>query len=536
MERQVFFLTISTHYTHITFNFKKIKSKYDCKMKSVFFFFLLFLAPLLCDAQGEYTVFKYDDGIISSEGYMRDGKPDGYWKTYYPDGTIKSRGLRTDFELDSLWQFYNERGQLSSEITYDAGKKHGPYRAFRNGVLYEEATFENDRKVGEALFYYPTGELQKRIPFVDGKEEGEGFEYAPDGRIISLFRYKEGNLLRSERVNRFDKEGKKRGPWVTFHSNGMLASEGSYMNNQKHGVFKYFDRKGDLITLEKFREGDLVLDSEEAVILDIRSTYYSDGSVKSTGGYVDGMKEGTHRSYDRDGNIISGKIYRKGEVASEGLIDETGDYQGYWKLYYDTGELQAEGEFENSRRIGDWVYYHKNGEVEHKAKFVDGLPQGKWTWYFDNGKLRREEYYRRGKEDGKVIEYDREGKIVVEGDYVSGLRDGDWFLNVGDHTERGAYSDGERVGDWVYEYMDGTPSFKGSYQGGLATGKHIWYHPNGRVKLDGRYSSGVRVGTWKKYNEEGIEVLNVKYKSGREVRINGRRVVRATEEVLDPEL
>ena len=29
-----------------------------------------------------YNIFYYDNGVVSSEGNLRDGKPDGYWKTY----------------------------------------------------------------------------------------------------------------------------------------------------------------------------------------------------------------------------------------------------------------------------------------------------------------------------------------------------------------------------------------------------------------------------------------------------------------------
>lgn len=488
---------------------------------------------LTCEAQGEYTVYKYDNGNVSSEGYMVDGRPDGYWKTYHPDGTLKSEGNRSNFELDSTWVFYNEAGEKVTEITYRNGKKHGPYRAYRNDVLYEEAEFDNEVKVGEVLYYYPTGELHKRIPFENGKEQGNGFEYDREGRIITLLSYREGFLRSADKVNRFDERGKKRGPWVRFHPNGVLAYEGRFMNDLKNGIFKTYDKRGDLLTLEKYRDGQLVTDSEESVILDIRNTYYADGTVKSTGGYVDGVKEGTHRLYDREGNITSGELYKKGEKIGEGIIDRNGDYQGFWKLYFETGELKAEGEFEDSKRTGDWIYYHRNGEIEHKAKFADGLPNGKWTWYYEDGKLRREEFFRRGKEDGTVMEYDREGNIMVQGDYISGLRDGTWFLNVGDHTERGKYTDGERTGEWIYEYPDENLAYEGEYVAGMAVGKHKWYHPNGQVKLEGKYKSGLRVGTWRKYHEDGELMLDVKYKAGREVKINGKRVIKADDYVPD---
>lgn len=477
--------------------------------------------------QGEYTVYYYDNGNVSSEGFLENGQPNGYWKTYYPNGILKSEGNRENFELDSTWVFYNEEGQRVSEINYRGGKKNGTVISYKNGVKYESGNFENDVKQGNATIYYPTGEVHKQIPYEGGKQAGNGYEYSRDGRIITLLYFEDGYLRRAEKVNRYDDRGKKRGPWITFHPNGVLASEGNYMNDKKNGIFKTFDKKGDLLTLEKYRDGELVVDSEESVILDIRNTYYPDGSVKSSGGYVDGVKEGTHRIYDESGTVIKSQVFRMGERTGEGIVDNRGDYQGDWKLYYETGELKAEGQYENSLRVGDWIFYHKNGEIESKGKYVEGLPHGQWKWYYDDGKLRRQEFYRRGKEDGESVEYDNEGNVISEGEFISGLKEGEWYYHVGDHTEKGKYLDGERNGLWVYEYPDGAINYEGEYLQGLAVGKHKWYHPNGQIKKEGKYSSGVRVGTWKTYDQDGIKVLDVRYKNGREYKINGRKVVRS---------
>ncbi len=485
---------------------------------------------------GEYTVYYYDDGSVSSEGYLLDGKPNGYWTTYYPSGQIKSEGNRDNFQLDSIWVFYNKEGALASKINYDQGIKTGEVLTFQNGVLYERALLEKDKRVGVAEIYYPTGEVQKRIPYENDLEEGEGFEYARDGRVITLLKYREGYLKTAERINRFDNKGKRRGKWVTFHPNGGIHVEGTYMNDKRNGIFKTFDKHGDLLTLEKYRDDKLVVDSEESVILDLRNSYYPDGTIKSTGGYVDGMKEGTHRYYDNEGNIEGAEIYSRGEKTAEGIIDEKGDYQGLWKLYYETGELKAEGEFENSERIGEWTFYHRNGEIQHRAKYAEGLPQGRWTWYFDNGNLRREEYYRRGKEDGESIEYDIEGNEISRGEYVSGYKEGEWFYHVGDHTEKGSYLDGERNGNWIYEYPEGELNYEGEYAVGLPIGKHKWYYPNGQLKKEGKYSSGVRVGTWKTYDENGLQELIVKYKNGQEVKINGRNVFNESSPESEEEL
>ena len=63
----------------------------------------------------QQTQFFFENGIVSSEGILKDGKPDGYWKTYYENGTIKSEGNRVNFALDSTWMFYFQDGLLSSQ-------------------------------------------------------------------------------------------------------------------------------------------------------------------------------------------------------------------------------------------------------------------------------------------------------------------------------------------------------------------------------------------------------------------------------------
>jgi len=72
-----------------------------------------------------YKVFSYPNGSVSSEGYMRDGKPDGYWKSYWVTGVIKSEGKRRNFLLDSVWVFYTQTGDTLEKIDYMLGKKSG---------------------------------------------------------------------------------------------------------------------------------------------------------------------------------------------------------------------------------------------------------------------------------------------------------------------------------------------------------------------------------------------------------------------------
>jgi antitoxin component YwqK of YwqJK toxin-antitoxin module len=58
-----------------------------------------------------YNIFYYANGQKSSEGNLRNGKPDGDWKTYYENGNLKSEVNRKEFQMDSMWKFYNDQGK-----------------------------------------------------------------------------------------------------------------------------------------------------------------------------------------------------------------------------------------------------------------------------------------------------------------------------------------------------------------------------------------------------------------------------------------
>ena len=94
-------------------------------------------------SQTEYQTYTYPSGQISSEGTLRDGKPDGLWKTYYESGQLKSVGKRTDFLLDSTWVFFSETGDTTLIVNYANDLKNGLRITFSKEDIFEEP-FVND--------------------------------------------------------------------------------------------------------------------------------------------------------------------------------------------------------------------------------------------------------------------------------------------------------------------------------------------------------------------------------------------------------
>ena len=90
--------------------------------KIVLIFLLLFIKKSWAQATNPngYNKFFHENGVISSEGYMRDGKPDGYWKNYHKNGKIKIEGNRKNFVLDSIWKFYDDKARIQKTVNYFA--------------------------------------------------------------------------------------------------------------------------------------------------------------------------------------------------------------------------------------------------------------------------------------------------------------------------------------------------------------------------------------------------------------------------------
>ena len=121
----------------------------------LFFFFTLGVFSQSDSLIPKVYYFEFSDNK-SSEGFLLNEKPEGYWKTFYESSIIKSEGNRKNHLLDSIWKFYSEEGFITTEITYKENKKTGPYKLYGDsGILKHVFMLENDVRTGEYEEYYP---------------------------------------------------------------------------------------------------------------------------------------------------------------------------------------------------------------------------------------------------------------------------------------------------------------------------------------------------------------------------------------------
>ena len=474
-----------------------------------------------------FTKFYYPNGMVSSEGNMKEGKPDGYWKTYYENGILKSEGNRENGQLDSLWKFYNELGKLSLTYVYKEGKKSGLKTVYdvETGFKVSEEPFIDD--VRQGLAYYWKGDYRyKEVPFENGKENGKGKEYLKDGLIQSLTVYKNGFVQRDEKINRIDKLNRKQGTWKEFYANGNVKKELRYRDDKLDGYVKYFEPDGNLAKAEKYVDGVLQVNVAELVKLDVVTTYYETGKKKTSGTYKDGYPEGFTRKFNEEGEIIGSELFKDGYKIGEGIYDSQGFKQGKWKEFYITGELKAEGEYLNDKKIGEWIYYYQNAKIEQRGKFgKDGKPTGDWKWYYESGNVLRTESFLRGLPEGEMVEYTDSSSIVTKGTYVDGEQEGPWISNDGDMRYEGEFKGGAKYGRWkAYFNGNGKLAEDGAYLDGIENGKFVYYYYNGKVKEEGEFVVGKKEGNWRKYDTEGLLYSTIQYKDDKEFKIDGAKV------------
>lgn len=535
------------------------------------YFIILFSIGLIKTAYSQttnkngYNKFYYENGKISSEGTMREGKPDGYWKNYYDNGKLKIEGNRKNFVLDSIWKFYDVKGKITKSINYKEGKKNGPtviYDTAQKVTLIE--SYVNDTKQGLVRSFHKNGKTKSVVPYEKGRQDGTGYEYSSDSMITAIMIYKGGILQSYEKINQRDPANKKQGIWKEFYDNLELKKEMKFNDDSLDGYVMEYDKKGSLISTKKFNNGKQILKAPEIANVEVYREVYQDGTLKYEGVYSDGVAIGTHYKYKQkyqcdsslflveDTNTNATPVYKNrmvcrnvpvpdscieyfdGTIVAKGAVDSVRNRIGFWYEYHNTGEFRGKGMYKEGGRIGDWEFFYASGKLEQKGKYdKKGRTQGTWKWYYESGKLLREELYVNGKREGQLTDYNEEGGIIIQGNFVENKKEGYWVYETPDYKEVGNYLGDERDSVWKSFYMPTKiKRFEGKFTNGEPEGVHTMWWPNGKKMNTGNYVGGMRDGDWKFYDELGVNYLTILYKNDIEIKWQGEKIRPTYEESL----
>lgn len=355
-----------------------------------------------------------------------------------------------------------------------------------------------------------------------------------------------------------------------FHDNGLVSSQGYFVNGQPEGVWKNYDRNGNLISegarknlqahgkwtfyqnkvvareihyLAGKKNGESVGYTDGRVV---RENYRNDtlqglrritdtaGRLLQTTRFADGLEQGFDKRYNAYGDVTMFTFYKRGMVMfrqAANRRDGAGKKQGEWKDYYDNGVLRWECTYQNDLKDGYYKAYDSLGNLLVLQKYVLGVLQQDapetaslevHTEYYANGAPKFRVGYRNGKPEGLCRQYDsltgkvvagiffKDGAVAGRGavDESGNLRD-DWNEYYPDGSLRctGHYYKGQKSGKWKYFYPDGRVEQEGEYRNGKHEGAWLWYFPDGSLRLEQGYHRGKLEGLSVEYNDS-LQVIS----------------------------
>lgn len=392
-------------------------------------------------------------------------------------------------------------------------------------LLFGEKTFATERfmlqdSVPENAefkqFFYDDGQVSSEGYWVNGQPEGIWKNYDRQGNLISEGARK--NLLLS-------------GIWK-FYENGKTVSEIRYEDGRKNGVSIYhsFDRT----IFENFRNDTLQ---------GLKRVFDTAGRLIRTVMFENGLENGFDKRYNMYGDVRLFTFFRNGKIAFREAVnerDKSGRRQGIWKDFYENGILRWECVYRDGLKDGYYKEYDSTGSLLTLRKYIlDVLQEDApeiaemtvHTEYYSDGSPKFRVTYRNGKPEGICREYDsvtgkvvrgivfKNGQIVGSGAVDNdGNLQNDWQEYYPDGKLRctGTYYKGRKYGKWKYFYPDGKLEQEGEYRNGEYDGRWLWYYPDGNLRMRQEYYKGKLDGESVEYDDSARIIAKGRYEEGLE--------------------
>lgn len=390
---------------------------------------------------------------------------------------------------------------------------------FEGGKTFALSCFMQDSISEEAefkQFFYEDGKVSAEGYFLNGQPEGLWKNYDRQGNLVSEGTRK--NLLLS-------------GVWK-FYQDGKTVAEIRYEDGRKNRESVYYF--SDRIVFENFRNDTLQ---------GLKRVTDTTGRLLQTVCFQNGFENGFDRRYNAYGDVALFTFFKQGRIVFRETVngrDKQGLRQGSWKDFYENGVLHWECTYRNGMKDGYYKEYDSTGNLLVLQKYVlDVLQEDApeiaemtvHTEYYSDGSPKFRVTYRNGKPEGICREYDsltgrvvrgivfKDGVVVGSGavDDEGNLQN-DWKEYYPDGKLRctGSYYKGRKYGKWKYFYPDGKVEQEGEYRNGEYDGRWIWYYPDGKLRMEQEYYLGKLEGESVEYDDSARIIAKGKYEEGLE--------------------
>lgn len=122
--------------------------------------FLLFTTFCFSQSNKAYSKTYYESQVLKSEGWIENGKKNGYWYFYFENENIDSKGDYVNDLKNGYWFYYGTDGKLLKEGHYVNNQKTAWWILYVGDHTTIKIQYENNMREGYALLY-KNGNLYK---------------------------------------------------------------------------------------------------------------------------------------------------------------------------------------------------------------------------------------------------------------------------------------------------------------------------------------------------------------------------------------
>jgi len=279
----------------------------------------------------------------------------------------------------------------------------------------------------------------------------------------------------------------------------IFLAIGSTCTSQNDTIFYNKEWKVDLKEFASFYRPPVKKQGELFEVKD----YYINGQIQSHGfssSNTEDIWEGEVRYYNENGSIQAVGIFEQNKL------------EGYFRDYYETGELKDEFLYKENIPHGDHKIYHKNGQLYAIKTFVNGVETGKIRQFYSNGnKEYVGQFDMNGIKDGLWQAWNINGELTTKYRLEHGIIDGEIFGT--DPILKCTYSGEFNKGQLISFTNQNISSINGSIfrlEAINDDGVEVWKMYRDDILITETFiKNNYKTGTWRMYSIDGKNLIKV---------------------------
>lgn len=250
---------------------------------------------------------------------------------------------------------------------------------------------------------------------------------------------------------------------VEYHYKQLKKSEGYYLKNKQHGVWKYWNMEGDLEKVETYSNGRL-----NGTYLEFKTVLFFNNRLNIIEYWEDNYeyflrKQNNQKDFD---TVVAGNYL---------------DYEkdGEW-TFFENSQFKWKYTYRNDKKNGLAVRY-SYGALDISEEYKDDLKHGICTDYYWDKDIHTIETFEYGRKNGLSFLYDYDGNLIRTCSYKNDTLHGESYDSI--------------ISPKTYKVI------RRSYDHGILDGKYSEKNTEYNETKFGNYQNGKKQGEWYAVND-----------------------------------